>query len=168
LLYLLGGDLALTGSNPLLGALLIFGCSAAFAINVVLSKPLAQTYGPFRLTTVSMILTALPALCFYRPEAWSIIAGLDWKAWASLFYLGPIGTILAVVTWNYAVGHLRPSTVGGSLYAIPVLSLIGGMLLLDEPLSLQTLVAGLIILAGVAIAEYWKRTPLPKLEEHRT
>jgi drug/metabolite transporter (DMT)-like permease len=167
-LYLLSGDLALTGSNPWLGALFIFGCSVAFSINVVLSKPLAQAYGPFRLTTVSMILTALPSLFFYRPEAWSIIAGLDWKAWASLFYLGPIGTILAVITWNYAVGHLPPSTLGGSLYTVPVLSLIGGMLLLDEPLSLQTLAAGLIILAGVAIAEYWKRTPLPKLEERRT
>jgi drug/metabolite transporter (DMT)-like permease len=159
-LYLVAGDLTLTGSNPILGALCIIGCSIAFGINVVLSKPLVQTYGPLKITFIGMILTAVPALVFYRPEVWGIITSLNWKAWASLFYLGPIGTIIAVIAWNYAVGQLSPTTVGGSLYVVPVLSYVGGWLFLNETIGIQTLMAGAIILAGVAIAEYGRSLTL--------
>jgi drug/metabolite transporter (DMT)-like permease len=155
-IYLLSGDLSAGGSNPLLGALFILACSAAFAINVVFSRPLARTYGPLRLTAITMLLTAIPALVFYRPDVWTVIAGLDLKAWGALFYLGPVGTIFAVVLWNRAVASLPPSTVGGSLYVIPILSALSGWLLLAEPITLQTVIAGAIILAGVAFAEYGK------------
>jgi drug/metabolite transporter (DMT)-like permease len=157
-LFLLGDSLSMTGSNPILGAVFIFGACLTFGINVVLSKPLAQTYGAFRLTNVTMVLAAVPALLFFRPEAWTIMKGLDWKAWASLVYLGPIGTILAVVTWNFAVARLRPSTVGGSMYVVPVLALIAGVVMLGEPLTVRGLAAGAIIIAGVAIAEFWGRS----------
>jgi drug/metabolite transporter (DMT)-like permease len=155
-IYLLSGDLSAGGSNPWLGALYIIGCSIAFSLNVVFSRPLAQAYGSLKLTAISMLLTAIPALAFYRPEAWTVIAGLDLKAWGALFYLGPVGTIFAVVLWNRAVASLPPSTVGGSLYVIPILSALSGWILLAEPITLQTVVAGAIILAGVAFAEYGK------------
>ncbi len=155
-LYMISGDLKLTGTYPLWGAAYVVGGCIAFSVNVVFSRPLVQTYGPLRVTVMSMLLSAIPALMFYRGEVWGIVANLDARAWASLFYLGPIGTILAVITWNYAVGLLRPSTIGGSLYVIPILSILGGWLLLGEPFSTQTIIAGLIILAGVAIAEYGK------------
>jgi drug/metabolite transporter (DMT)-like permease len=155
-LYMLSGDLALTGSHPLWGVVYIIGSSIAFSINVVFSKPLVQNYGPLRVTVIAMVLSAIPGLLFYRGGVWGIVANLDLRAWLSLFYLGPVGTIVAVITWNYAVGQLRPSTIGGSLYVIPILSILGGWLLLGEPFSTQTIIAGLIILAGVAIAEYGK------------
>lgn len=155
-LYLLSGDLALGGANPLLGAILILACGAAFALSVVLSRPLVHAYGPLRATAVNLILLGIPALLFYRPDAWQVLAGLDAEAWFALFYLGPLGTIFASVTWNYAVGKLPPSSVGGWLYAIPVLAAVGGWLLLAEPVTRHTIVAGAVILAGVAMAEYGK------------
>jgi drug/metabolite transporter (DMT)-like permease len=158
--YLVSGDLELTGSNPWWGAAFIVGACIAFSINVVLAKPLVQNYGPLRITIVGMILTAIPSAFFYRPESFTILQNLDWKAWAALFYLGPIGTILAVITWNYAVGKMSASTVGGSLYAIPILSIIAGYVLLGEPFGTRTLIAGAIILAGVAISEYGKSMTL--------
>lgn len=155
-LYLLSGDLALGGADPLLGAILILASGAAFALSVVLSRPLVHAYGPLRVTAVNLILLGIPALLFYRPEAWNVLAGLDAAAWFALFYLGPLGTIFASVTWNYAVGKLPPSSVGGWLYAIPLLAAVGGWLLLGEPVTQHTIVAGFIILAGVALAEYGK------------
>lgn len=153
-LYLLSGDLSLGGANPLLGAILILACGAAFALSVVLSRPLVRAYGPLRVTVVNLILLGIPALLFYRPQAWQVLSGLDAEAWFALFYLGPLGTIFASITWNYAVGKLPPSTVGGWLYAIPILAATGGWLLLAEPLTQKTIVAGAVILAGVAMAEY--------------
>ncbi len=155
-LYLLSGDLAIGGSNPVFGALCILACGAAFALSVVLSRPLVQSYGSLRVTMINLTLLGIPALLFYRAEAWNVIANLDGEAWFALFYLGPLGTIFASVLWNDAVGRLPPTTVGGSLYVIPILSAIGGFLLLGEPITQHTIVAGVIILAGVAVAEYGK------------
>jgi drug/metabolite transporter (DMT)-like permease len=155
-LYLLSGELSLGGTNPVLGALLILACGAAFTVNVVLSKPLVQSYGPLRVTFVNLALAGLPALLFYRSEAWNVLANLDADAWFALFYLGPLGTIFASIIWNYAVGKLPPSSVGGSLYMIPILSVLAGWLILGETVSAHTILAGLIILSGVAIAEYGK------------
>ena len=161
-LYLLSGDLSAGGSNPLLGAAWILFCGVAFSLNVVFSKPLVQSYGPLRVTVITMILAAIPAFSFYRPEVWTVLAGLDLYAWGSLFYLGPIGTIFAVIIWNHAVGTLPPSTVGGSIYVIPILSALSGLLILGEPITFHTIIAGAIILAGVAYAEFAKSISLSR------
>jgi drug/metabolite transporter (DMT)-like permease len=155
-LYLLSGDLAVGGTNPVLGALYILGCGLAFALSVVLSRPLVQSYGSLRVTMINLTLLGVPALLFYRGQAWDVIANLDGEAWFALFYLGPLGTIFASVLWNDAIGKLPPSTVGGWLYVIPILSAVSGWLVLDEPVTQHTVVAGAIILAGVAVAEYGK------------
>lgn len=155
-LYLLNGEMSAGGSNPWLGALFVIGCSIAFSLNVVFSRPLAQAYGPLKLTALTMTLAAIPALAFYRPNVWAVLAGLGPSEWGALFYLGPIGTIFAVILWNEAVAKLPPSTVGGSLYVIPILSAISGWALLAEPITSRTIIAGAIILSGVAFAEYGK------------
>ena len=66
-------------------------------------------------------------------------------------------------TWNYAVGLLRPTAVGASLYLIPIFAITAGTLLLGEIVTATTLIAGAIILLGVAIAQFgpalWKYRP---------
>jgi drug/metabolite transporter (DMT)-like permease len=160
-LYLFSGDFgqANTSREALLGALMIFGCGIAFAINVVASRPLVQKYGTLRVTLVTMLLCAVPALPFYNSRIFATVADFDLFAWGSLVYLGLVGTIIAVITWNYAVGALRPTTVGASLYTIPLLAVLSGWLVLGERITIHTAIAGLIIVAGVAISEF-----APKLQ----
>jgi drug/metabolite transporter (DMT)-like permease len=129
-------------------------CNVAFAINVVYSRGLVQTYGALRVTILTMILAAVPALAFFRPGVFDIIRNLDAFAWGSLFYLGFIGTIVVVIMWNFAVGQLRSATVGASLYVIPLLAAVSGWVVLGETLGSRSIMAGLIILAGVAISEF--------------
>ncbi len=143
-------------SEELFGVGMLLLCDLAFAINIVFSRPLVQEYGAFRITIWTMILTAIPAIFFIRPESFSIITNLSPQAWGELFYLGFIGTILVVIFWNYAVGVLRPTTVGASLYVIPLLAAVAGWVVLDESLTARTLLAGAIILIGVAICEFGK------------
>jgi drug/metabolite transporter (DMT)-like permease len=79
---------------------------------------------------------------------------MDQNAIFSLIYLTFIGTLVTLGTWNYAVGQLRPTAVGASLYLIPVFAITAGTLLLGELITATTLVAGAIILLGVAIAQF--------------
>lgn len=157
-IYLFSGDpdLARFNSETLFGVAMLMLCNVAFSINVVYSRPLVQQYGAFRITLLTMILASIPALGFFRPGVISVIANLDRFAWGSLFYLGFVGTIVVVVLWNYAVGHLRPATVGASLYAIPVLGALSGWIVLNETLTWQAMLAGLIIIGGVAVSEFGK------------
>jgi drug/metabolite transporter (DMT)-like permease len=149
------------GSSPLLGAILIFACGVAFSVFAVFSKPLVDSYGPLRTTVVTMILGAIPALAFYRPAVLKTLSGFGMFEWGTLFYLGLIGTVIAVITWNYAVARLRPATLGASLYAVPILAVIAGWAILGEKLAPQAALAGAVIVAGVAISEFGKNLSLP-------
>jgi drug/metabolite transporter (DMT)-like permease len=149
------------GASPFLGAVLIFGCGVAFSIFAVFSKPLVDSYGPMRTTVVTLILSGIPALAFFRPAVVTTLLNFGLFEWSTLIYLGLIGTVIAVITWNYAVARLRPATLGASLYAVPILAVVAGWLLLGEKLSVQAAAAGAVIVAGVAISEFGKNLSLP-------
>ncbi len=154
--YLFNDDLGAGGNfnETLFGTAMLMFCNVCFAINVVFSRSLVQTYGAFRVTILTMIFAAIPALAFFRPDVVDVIRNLNAFAWFSLFHLGFIGTIVVVIMWNHAVGQLRPATVGASLYVIPLLAVVSGWVVLGETLGLRALIAGLVILAGVAISEF--------------
>jgi drug/metabolite transporter (DMT)-like permease len=156
LLFSGDADIASFNRDTIFGIGMLMLCNVCFAINIVFSKPLVQSYGAMRVTMLTMILAALPALLFFRPSVFGVIAGLDAFGWWSLFFLGFIGTILVVVIWNHAVGLLPPTTVGASLYVIPILGSLSGWLVLNEILTWQAIAGGAVVLAGVAYSEFAK------------
>ncbi len=158
LLFSGDADIASFNRDTLFGIGMLMLCNVCFAINIVFSKPLVQAYGPVRVTMLTMILAAIPALLFFRPSVFGVIAGLDAFGWWSLFFLGFVGTIFAVVIWNYGVGQLPSTTVGASLYVIPILGSLAGWLVLNESLTWQAISGGAIVLAGVAYSEFAKST----------
>jgi drug/metabolite transporter (DMT)-like permease len=164
LLFSGDADIASFDRDTLFGIAMLMLCNVCFAINIVFSKPLVQTYGAVRVTMLTMILAALPALLFFRPGVVEVIATLDAFGWWSLFFLGFVGTILVVVFWNHAVGQLPPNTVGASLYVIPILGTLSGWLVLGETLTWQAITGGAIVLAGVAFSEFAK-SATPELEK---
>lgn len=161
--YLFSGDIGTPGTTDhfLRGAILIFASGIPFAINVVCSKPLVEKYGTMRTTLLTMIAAGVPALAFFHPGIPAIVMSLDLYAWWCLFYLGFIGTILASVTWYFAINRLPPTTIGASVYVIPLLAVASGWLILGEKVTIHTLFAGLVILTGVAISEFGKNLSLP-------
>jgi drug/metabolite transporter (DMT)-like permease len=82
---------------------------------------------------------------------------LDAGGLFALFYMVVPSTFMTVITWNYAVGHLKPSAVGATLYLIPLLAVAAGAVLLGETVTATTVAAGAIILAGVAVAQIGPR-----------
>ena len=155
-LYLFSGEAPgdISQSHMIIGGLLIFMSGAFWSVYVIYSKSLIQSYGSIKLSLLSLTIATLPALAFISPSTWSTTVGLDQNSILSLFYLTIIGTVLTLGTWNYAVGLLRPTAVGASLYLIPVFAIAAGTLLLGEIVTAPTLIAGAIILLGVAIAQF--------------
>lgn len=155
-LYLFSGDAQgdLSQSHMIIGGLLIFMSGAFWAVYVIYSKSLIQTYGTMKLSLLSLAIATFPALLFISPSTWETTMSMDQNAVLSLFYLTFIGTLVTLGTWNYAVGLLRPTAVGASLYLIPIFAITAGTLILGEIATPTTLIAGAIILLGVAIAQF--------------
>jgi drug/metabolite transporter (DMT)-like permease len=155
-IYLFSGNAeqGLSQSHMIIGGLLIFMSGAFWSVYVIFSKSLIQTYGSVKLSLLSLAIAALPALLFISPGTWATTISLNQNSVFSLLYLTFIGTLVTLGTWNYAVGLLRPTAVGASLYLVPIFAITAGMLLLGEIVTATTLVAGAIILLGVAIAQF--------------
>jgi drug/metabolite transporter (DMT)-like permease len=154
--YLFSGD-SPAGSaheNIITGGLMIFACGFFWSIYVIFSKTLIQTYGSFKIMALSSILAALPSLAFASSTTWETARGLDRNGLLALLYLTFVGTLLTVCTWNFATARLQPTTVGASLYLIPILAIASGTALLGETVTTPTLIAGGIILCGVALAQF--------------
>ena len=149
-----GNSGAGTHENIITGGLMIFVSGFFWSVYVIFSKTLIQSYGSFKIMALSIMLAALPALAFASSGTWETVRNIDRNAIFALLYLTLIGTLLTVSTWNYATARLQPTTVGASLYLIPVLAVASGVLLLGETVATPTLVAGGIILFGVAIAQF--------------
>lgn len=159
-IYLFADGIGGGSGNPVFGGLMmLFGC-AAWAIYVVFAKPLIMKYGPLKITLWSTILCALPSLAFASPQTFSTALHLSNNAIIALLIMSLVGTILSVNLWNYAAGHLPPTSVGAALYLIPPCIALFGWLLFNETTGINTLIGGLIILTGVAIAEFGKSLKL--------
>jgi drug/metabolite transporter (DMT)-like permease len=147
-------DITVANNNVVFGCFLILFASVTWSGFVVLSKPLIQKYGALKITGVSNLIIMLPALPFVSNETVTTFTGMNQNEALALAFLILIGATLAVFTWNYAAGHLRPSLLSSSLYVMPVLSLVAGWSILNESITQYTLLAAALIVAGVAIAQY--------------
>ena len=69
----------------------------------------------------------------------------------ALVYLIVAGSIAGFSAYAYALKHLPVSTVSLYAYVNPVIAVLLGTLILDEPLSPRLIVAGAIVLVGMAM-----------------
>jgi drug/metabolite transporter (DMT)-like permease len=154
--YLFADGLGDGGGHPIFGGLMmLLGC-ACWAVYVVYARPMIKKYGPLKVTLWSTIICALPALVFISGGTLHTALNLSQYGLFGLLFMSLIGTIFSVNLWNFAAGHLPPTSVGASLYLIPPCIALVGWLFFHESTSLNTLIGGLIILLGVAVAEFGK------------
>ncbi len=139
------------------GAIYIFLSGACWALYVVLGKPLIQKHGAYRTTALSIIIATVPMLGFASSSTLQTVATMSARQWAEMFYLIVPSTFLAVITFNYGAGQLSSAAAGAFLYLVPVIAVIAGAILLEEKITWTALAGGVLILLGVAIAEFADR-----------
>jgi drug/metabolite transporter (DMT)-like permease len=78
--------------------------------------------------------------------------------WA-LLYLTFFGSLIAYSAYVYALAHLRTTVTSLYAYVNPVVAVFLGWLVLSEPLTTLSIVAMVVILAGVALVQTagWRR-----------
>ncbi len=149
-------DLTAEAQNPisLRGIIYLMICCLCWAIYTVVCKPLFETYSSFTVTAVTMLISAPMLIALATEPLLTLAARLDARQWLEVAYLvlpsGVIGTLL----WNYGSKHLSGGVTGSFLYLIPVVAVVCGALILKEDVTFFVIAGGIMILAGVALAQF--------------
>lgn len=131
---------------PLLGALMMIGAGIAWGVYSVHGKgagdPTRVTAGNFMLAVPMTIVLSLMTLGDLSLDA----AGV-WLAVAS----GAITSALGYALWYSLLPNLRAFSAATVQLSVPVIVAIGGVILLDEPITLRLVLASAVVLGGIAL-----------------
>lgn len=90
-------------------------------------------------------------------EDWSRLPAASARAWGGVGYLVVFGSLVGFTAFAYCLNELPATTVGTYAYVNPVVAVVLGALVLDEPLTAGLLAGGLLILASVALTTLRRR-----------
>lgn len=81
------------------------------------------------------------------------------RTFGALAYLTIFGSVIAFSAYVFALAHMRTTHTSLYAYVNPVVAVFLGWLILNEPLTWLSIVAMVVILAGVALVQTtgWKR-----------
>lgn len=139
------------------GMLFLMLACCAWAFYSVPGKVLFQRYGTLSMTALSLLVATLPMLAFASPTTLDTVRAMTLQHWLELAFLAGFSTFIAMFTWTYGTARVTAATSGAFLYLIPVIAVGSGALFLDEAVTLSTLLGGLLIVGGVAVAQFGQR-----------
>lgn len=141
----------ITEEGSLLGMFMILTCVLSWSYGSVFVSKADLPSNYFVSTAYQMIsagiLLALTSLV--NGETW--ISPLNWSVpvkW-SMLLLSVFGSVVAFTAFNYLLKIVSPEKVSTSAYVNPVIAILLGWYILDEAISLQTIIAACILLTGV-------------------
>lgn len=149
-------DLSL-GSGGVVGPALVVVAGFSNAVYTVASKPLVGKYGPFAIGAWSALLGTAMLTPLLSVSLVQQAESLSAAGWASVLYLALLSTVLTNLIYFTLVHGQAVSRLGVQLYLIPLVSAVGGVLLLGESIGVATVVGGALLLAAVAMATSSRR-----------
>lgn len=145
------------------GDLLALGAALAWAINGILLQRCSGRYNSFFVTRKVMfyaLLTSTPiVLIERRPVDFSALATAP--NILSLLYLGVICSAACYVMWNRSIGNIGVLTTNIYIYAIPMVTLIAGALLLNETVTWLSVAGICLVIGGMAFSALKKKADNP-------
>ena len=155
---LIGTATSPSGDRDLVGVVLVLVSATAYAVSVILQKPLMRSMRSVHVTWLACTIGAVSCL----PWAGQLVSEVGEAPAASvwwLVYLGVFPTALAFTTYAYALTHMDASRLGITTYLVPPITIVMGLVFLDEVPPTMAYVGGALALVGVAVA---RRRPRPR------
>jgi drug/metabolite transporter (DMT)-like permease len=134
------------------GPLAVVFSAFMYSVFAVGSKPLVKEYGALPTAIwVALIGTAF-TLPLISMNFITQIQQLSTITWLSVLYLALLSTVLANVILYLLIGNRSVSRLSIQLYIVPLVSLVGGIILLGEGVTIFTILGGVLMFTGVALA----------------
>jgi drug/metabolite transporter (DMT)-like permease len=139
-------------SGSILGVFEVVTTAVAYALFAVLSKPLVAKYGALPIAIRAGTIGTVMLLPLLSESFVSQVSTLSALGWASVLYLSILSTVLGYSMFYTLVGRGTVSRLSIQLYLIPIVSVVGGALLLGQKVTVFTVVGGATLLLAIAIA----------------
>ncbi|MGH7607624.1 MAG: EamA family transporter [Gemmatimonadales bacterium] len=150
------GTVLLVGASPaeilaadLRGPIALTIASASWSIGSVYAKRRPTAVSPYMAAAVQMVVGGAVVTV-----AGSLLG--EWSAWhmsprglGAIAYLVVFGSIVGYTAYAYALRHASATIVGTYAYVNPVIAVLLGWLLLEEPVTGRTFIAMAMILGAV-------------------
>jgi drug/metabolite transporter (DMT)-like permease len=151
-LYLIGPGRAQFSSATHAGNLLVVANSLCYGAYIAVSKNLMKRYNAISVITwifvVGCVVTVPAAAISLTTVS---VAAISWRVWLAILYIIVFPTAGAYYLNGWALARVPPSTVAVYIYLQPIISFAVAPIILGESLTYQTVVASLLIFAGVLV-----------------
>jgi len=152
-----------TLQKDLLSVALVAAGAATWAVGQVMVKTLDRTGGFTLIAWVAVFAT--PQLVFssllFEKDQLAAIQNASTLVWSAVAYLALIMTALGYGIWYHLLGKYSVNQVMPFLLLLPVVTVMGGVALLGEDLTLRIIVGGAMAIIGVAIINLIRTVPSP-------
>jgi len=150
LILILYGNNADFGSDTFTGNLFALINMLAYALYLVIIKPVMARYHPFTVMKwvfLAGLVTTLPITFTHLPEI--SFSGFAPQSWVSLIYVVIATTFLAYLLTIYALKHVEASVASFYIYLQPVIVAIIAFWIGRQDFTLSKVIAALLIFTGV-------------------
>ncbi|NRS88030.1 drug/metabolite transporter (DMT)-like permease [Flavobacterium sp. 7E] len=126
-----------------------------YSIYLLVSKKALTHIDVLSFMTISLLASSvyLAIACLLMNEPFS---GFSDMGWFVLFLQAVVCQLMAWLSISYATQHMRPTRVSLSLLGQAVLTSILAWLFLDEKITVNMIIGGIILLIGIRITFYTK------------
>lgn len=135
------------------GELMMMGSALCWVAYTLIGRSVLAGMTPLGATTWAALLgTAMLAAgaAFERP--WAAVAAMPAAGWWAIAYLGAFGTAVAFLWFYEGVQRIGPARAGVFINLVPVFGVAIGALVLGESVPASLVGGGLLVVAGVALA----------------
>lgn len=137
--------------NSIIGMIMIFACMLSWAYGSLFVAKADLPTNFFINTGYQMftggVMLLIVSLLF--GEHWSFPTEWGSDVQISMLLLILLGSIVAFTSFNYLLKIVSPEKVATSTYVNPIVALILGWYFLDEQITLQSIIAAVVLLTGV-------------------
>jgi drug/metabolite transporter (DMT)-like permease len=153
-LTIISSGAIVVGAEYLAGDFIIMISVLAWALYMILSKPMAEKYGAIRVTAYSLAAGALMYAPFGLYKAWTF----DYSqgtlgAWLSVVYMAIGTSVAAYILWIWMLKQMPASRLAVFSNLQPIIATSVAFVMLGERPGLPFFVGGAIVLTGVLITE---------------
>ena len=158
---LIAGSTSQDADRDWVGVGLCLVSAAAYAVSLVLQKPLVARLPAIQVTWVACAVGTVTCL----PFSGDLVAEVQSASAADLgwvVYLGVFPTAIAFSTYAFALSHMSAGNLSVTTYLVPPITVLMSWVVLAEAPPLMAYVGGALCLVGVAITRRRVATPPPR------
>jgi drug/metabolite transporter (DMT)-like permease len=145
----------MTGDVIILAAASLWSCSAVY------TKRIIHAFKPFHMVLYPMIFSA--PLFFLEGFFWdgAMIAYIDIKTLFALLYQGLVTASFCFVAWLTLLQRYGAVALHSFIFFMPVSGVLLGGLILKEPITVNILIALILIVSGILLVNFRQKREIP-------